>query len=375
MINYSQESGDWFENILISAIEKRASDIHFEPERDELNVRFRIDGILQFSESLNKYSQENIISKIKVLSNMNITEHRLPQDGHFEFGHKDRVHSIRVSTLPGLYGETIVMRILNREDILIKLDNLGFLPEQLDLINKLITSSSGLILVTGPTGSGKTNLLYSILNTLNNPTKNIITLEDPIEYQMQHVRQTQINESMGLSYSKAMRSVVRQDPDIVMLGEIRDVDTSQIAIQASLTGILIFSTFHTFDVPALVTRFLEFGVSNSIIAQAVKGVVSTRLLRTICNFCRFGTTLSVQKGKGCGKCSNTGYLGRTGVFEVVYLDEEIQTGIIEHQPASSIREINKRKKIKSMREVALEKVASGITTIDEVVRVLGQEIE
>lgn len=396
MINYSQDSGDWFENILISAIEKRTSDIHFEPERDTFKVRFRVDGLLHESEGLNKYSQDSIISKIKVLSNMNITEHRLPQDGHFEFNHNNRIYNIRVSTLPSLYGETLVLRILNREEILIKLESLGFLPDQLELVNKLIAGSSGLVIVTGPTGSGKTNLLYSIINTLNKPDKNIITLEDPIEYQMSNVRQTQINESVDLSYSRAMRSVLRQDPDIVMLGEIRDIDTAQMAVMASLSGIFIFSSFHTFDVAALVARLQEFGISSTIIAQAVRGVISTRLVRLICSSCkeqhqptelemvgtytrsvidRFSSQKVFKKGRGCDRCNGKGYLGRTGVFEVVYFDEEIQASIVERRSALFMRELIKKKKGKSIRDCAIEKVVQGITTFEEVVRVLGVEME
>lgn len=396
MIDYSEESNDWLDKIIIGAIEERASDIHFEPERDTFNVRFRVDGLLHVSESLNKYSQENIISKIKVLSSMNITERRLPQDGHFEFNYKGRTYNIRVSTLPGLYGETLVLRILNREDILINLESLGLLPDQLDLINKLIAGSFGLVVVTGPTGSGKTNLLYSIINTLNKPEKKIITLEDPVEYQMSNIRQTQINESTGLSYSRVMRSILRQDPDIVMLGEIRDVDTAQMAVMASLAGVFIFSSFHTFDVPALVTRFQEFDISNSIIAQAVRGVISTRLVRTICSLCkqpyepsefdkiatyakniqeRLNRQVNFQKGRGCQKCNGKGYLGRTGIFEIVYFDEEIQASIIEHKPASFIREIIKKKSNRSIRDSAAEKIAQGITTVEEVIRVLGVEID
>jgi type II secretory ATPase GspE/PulE/Tfp pilus assembly ATPase PilB-like protein len=396
MINYLESSSDWFENIIISAIEKRTSDIHFEPERDAFRVRFRIDGLLHDSEGLDKVSQDSIISKIKVLSNMNITDRRLPQDGHFEFNYNNRIYNIRVSAMPCLYGETLVLRILNREEILIRLEQLGFLPDQLELINKLVVSASGLVIVTGPTGSGKTSLLYSIINTLNKPERNIVTLEDPIEYQISGIRQVQINENIGLNYSKAMRSVLRQDPDIVMLGEIRDVDTAQMAVMASLSGISTFSSFHTFDVAALIARFQEFGIPSTVVAQAVRGVVSTRLIRLICPSCKEQYNLSefkmadsytkriidqfngqnvFQKGKGCDKCDGKGYLGRTGIFEVVYFDDEIQAAIIEHMPASFIRELIRKKKSKSIRESAMEKAVQGITTLDEVVRVLGMEIE
>lgn len=398
MVNQLENSSNWFEDIIISAIEKRTSDIHFEPERDDFNVRFRIDGILELQqfEGLNKYFQNNIISKIKVLSNMNITEHRRPQDGHFEFDYKGKTYDIRASSLPTLYGETLVLRLLNREDILIKLESLGLFQDQLELINKLIASFSGMILTTGPVGSGKTSLLYSIIHALNKQSINIITLEDPIEYQMANIRQTQINESIDLSYSKAMRSVFRQDPDVVMLGEIRDGDTAQMAILGSLTGILMFSSFHTFDVPALVTRFLEFGVSNSVIAQTIKGVISTRLIRVICPSCKepqnvkdfdkldsytrsiaehYRGSMNLQRGHGCEKCSNTGYFGRTGIFEVIYFDEEIQASIIEHKPPSYISEIIRKKKARSLRDSAIEKVFQGITTFEDVKRVLGVRID
>lgn len=397
MLNKPQDVSGWFENIIASAIEKRASDIHFEPERDSFNVRLRIDGLLQQYETLTKYFQDNIVSMIKVMSNMNITERRLPQDGHFEFTHSNRTHNIRVSTFPTMYGETVVLRILNREDILIDLGKLGFLPDQLETVNKLITSSSGLILITGPTGSGKTNLLYSIIHALNKPDKNIITLEDPIEYQMDNIRQAQINESTGLSYAVGMRSVIRQDPDVVMLGEIRDLETVQMAVMATLTGILIFSTFHTFDVLALITRFLEFGITHSVIAQTVKGVIATRLVRIICYSCREPYEMGIpeksdsyirkllesrsdtspnnlKKGRGCEKCANTGYLGRTGIFEVVYFDEEIKANIIERRSPSYLSEIIKRKKIRTLRDSAVEKVFGGITTLEEVSRVLGVEM-
>jgi len=392
----SWDVNSWFHNIITSAIDKRSSDIHFDPQRHSVNIRFRIDGLLQQFESINKYFQESIVSMIKVMSNMNITERRLPQDGHFEFNFMDRVYNIRASTFPTLYGETVALRILNRDDVLINLEKLGFLPDQMGILNKLINIPSGMILATGPTGSGKTNFLYSIIHTLNKPDKNIMTLEDPIEYQMPNIRQTQINESVGLGYSKAMRGVVRQDPDIVMLGEIRDADTVQIATQATLSGILIFSTFHTFDVQALISRFLEFGITYSIIAQTIKGVISTRLIRVVCESCKepyqirdlqkldsFTRNLlehrtvptNFQQGRGCNKCGRTGYLGRTGIFEVAHFDEEIKMNIVEGKPPSIVSEIIRRKRIRNLRDSALEKVFQGITTFEEVVRVLGERID
>lgn len=371
--------------IVENALRSRASDIHLEPDRDKFNVRFRIDGILYPIESFDNFSKDEITTRLKVLSQLDIAEHRFPQDGHFEFNFGEKIHNVRVSVLPTIHGEAIVLRIFNRNDIFIKIDQLGFDPTQLELMNKLLTSPSGMILTTGPTGSGKTTLLYSILHTFNKPERNIITLEDPIEFQMPLIRQTQVNEAIGFNFAKAMRSVIRQDPDIVMLGEIRDPDTAQMAIQAALTGILVLSTFHTFDVPALVTRLQEIGFSGSVIAQAVTAVISTRLIRKICDKCKSPYTPSdeerkslgdtaltqVYKGQGCQVCQKKGYLGRTGIFEIVYFDQDLKNAITDRKSASVINEILRTKKIKSLRESALDKVAKGETTVEELLRVTG----
>lgn len=373
------------DHIIVSAIKARASDIHFEPERTGFNVRFRIDGLLHPVENLEKYAQDQIISRIKVLSQIDITEHRFPQDGHFEFPHEDKLYNIRVSTMPSTYGETVVFRIHNREDILINLENLGLLPEQMELLRHLISSPSGMILITGPTSSGKTNLLYSILNDLNKPEKKILTLEDPIEYQMNNIRQTEISEAAGLTFAKAMRSVVRQDPDVIMVGEIRDAETAQLATQASLTGILVMSTFHTFDVPALVNRLMEMGVSSTVIAQSIQGVVLTRLVRKTCEACKQPVSLTAEqeklfpefdgkilyKGRGCPICQNLGYFGRTGVFEIIHFDEDVKSAIIDHKPTAGFEEIIRQKEQTRLRDSAIKKALEGITSIDEVIRVIG----
>lgn len=310
----------------------------------------------------------------------------MPQDGYLECIYQDRTYNIRVSTLPTVYGESVVCRFHNREDVLMNLKDLGFDAEQLSTILSLITSNSGIILATGPTGSGKTNVLYSFLHAINKTDKNVLTVEDPIEYHLPNIRQTQINETIGLSFAKVMRSVVRQDPDIVMIGEIRDAETAEIAVQASLIGTLIFSTFHTFDIPALITRLTEMGISNSVIAQALKGVVSTRLLRRICTSCkikyelsseekrRLGVNEAIQnfyRGKGCEACKNLGYIGRIGVYEVTAFDRDLKDCIIEKRPASYISELIKKKQNKKLRAAAIDKVQQGISTIDEVIRVLG----
>lgn len=384
-LDYQEGSSDWLDAVLINAIHSRASDIHFEPERDKFSIRLRIDGILYPLGTLQKLSQDNVLSRIKVLSQIDITEHRLPQDGHFEFKYKDKIYNIRASSMPSLYGETIVLRIFNRDEILIKLENLGFDAVQLEIVKTLIQSPSGIVLITGPTGSGKTTLLYSFLNALNKPDKNIITVEDPIEFQLSNLRQIAIAESIGLTFNKALRHIVRQDPDVVMLGEIRDSDTAQMAIQAALTGILIFSTFHTFDVSALISRLSEMGLTNTVLAQSIKGVISTRLVRKICNSCKeayqpndidkkfLGMEFAdgnFQKGKGCAACKN-GYSGRTGIYEVVYFDKEIQFSIMEKKSFSFLQNLLLEKKMDDLRICGIKKAASGITTIDEVIRVIG----
>lgn len=379
-------SKDIINIIFLSAINNRASDIHFEPQPENLSIRFRIDGLMQSAYKIEKSQQEELISRIKVFSSLNITEHRLPQDGYLECVYQDRTYNIRVSTLPTVYGEAIVCRFHNKEDILINLKDLGFDTDQLSTILALITSHAGIILTTGPTGSGKTSLLYSFLHAINKTDKNVLTVEDPIEYHLPNIRQTQVNESIGLTFAKVMRSVVRQDPDIVMIGEIRDAETAQMAAQASLIGTLIFSTFHTFDIPALITRLQEMGIANSVIAQALKGVVSTRLLRKICLSCKtpyqltpegkkhLGVNENIQtlyKGKGCSECQNLGYKGRIGVYEITNFDEDIRDSIIEKRPASYLNDLINKKQTKKLRTAALEKVQQGVSTIDEVIRILG----
>ncbi len=385
-LNIDEYSRDFINIIFLSAIKSRASDIHFEPQAEELSVRFRIDGLLQQAYKVDKSQQEEIISRIKVFSALDITEHRMPQDGYLECVYEDRTYNIRISTLPTIYGESIVCRFHNREDVLMNLRDMGFDTDQLNTILALITSNSGIILATGPSGSGKTNLLYSFLHAINKTDKNVITIEDPIEYHLPNIGQTQINETIGLTFAKVMRSVVRQDPDIVMIGEIRDAETAEIAVQASLIGTLIFSTFHTFDIPALIMRLTEMGISNSVIAQALKGVVSTRLVRRICLSCKVQYELTAEekkrlgvhdiiqsfyRGKGCAVCQNIGYLGRIGVYEVTAFDTDIKDCIIEKRPVSYISELIRKKQNKKLRAAALEKVQQGISTIDEVIRVFG----
>src|SRR3989344_1774194 len=389
MADFTLRAGenDWLNKVLTDAIGKRASDIHIEPQREKIQIKFRIDGMLRDIEHVNLDSSESTTSRIKVLAGLDITEHRLPQDGHFEFNYDIRVYNIRVSAFPTIYGEAIVMRILNREDILISISQLGFDETQYKTVLNLISQPYGMILTTGPSGSGKTTLLYSMLNSVKKDTNNIITIEDPVEVQMEGIRQTHISEAVGFTFAKALRAVLRQDPDVIMVGEIRDSETAQISIQAALTGRLVFSTFHTLNVFGVTARLIEMGVPRSVTANSVNAVISSRLVRKICNNCkeeyspkqnelRFVENISgstLFKGRGCNECVTSGYKGRIGIFEVVPFDEEIRSIITENPQLSDLLPLVKQKGIKNLKEAALDKVAQG-TTISEVIRVTGEEM-
>jgi type II secretory ATPase GspE/PulE/Tfp pilus assembly ATPase PilB-like protein len=375
------------QSILEQAIDMKASDIHIDPERGKLNVRLRVDGVLYVLKGLEKYRiTEEVCSKIKVMAEINITEKRLPQDGHLEFTYKEKTYNFRVSTTPTLYGESIVMRMLNKEGIIVNLKDLGLSDSQAEVVEEMISNPFGMILITGPTGSGKTTLLYSLLNKLNKPERNILTLEDPIEYQMNNVRQMQVNEAIGWDFAKAMRSVLRQDPDIIMLGEIRDEETAVMAFQAALSGRLVFSTFHTFDIPGMIIRLKEMGLPRSIIAHSINGVMAIRLVKTTCDKCKVEFVPSESeltkmglvsaehtfyKGAGCDNCKHSGYLGRSGIFEVVRFDEEIKENIMQDSPAIPLSKVLALKKFSSLRENGIELVKKGVTTPEEIIKVLG----
>lgn len=372
--------------ILRKAIEFKASDVHLEPERGVFHVRLRIDGLLYPVQGLDSFPETEIISRIKVLAEMDLFEHRLPQDGHFEFTVEGKVYNIRVSTSPTVYGQAVVLRIFNREGLVLALSNMGFEPEQLEQVRTMIASPYGMALITGQIGSGKTTLLYSLLNELNTPQRNIITLEDPVEFQVANLRQLQVNEANGFTFAKAIKAAVRQDPDVIMLGEIRDSETAQIAFQAALTGSLVFSTFHTFDVSGLIIRLIEMGVPRSVVAHALTGVMSTRLVRKICTACvepyeptaeelaALGTGYKAQPlfhGKGCVECHERGYSGRIGVFEVVRFDDDIRTAIIETLPTVELRKVLSARITRTLREAAVAKVLQGVTSASEIIRVIG----
>ncbi len=372
-------------NSMISqAVGERASDIHIEPHEEEIMIRFRIDGVLRPIMTFPKSLHSLLTTRIKVMAGMNIAEKRLPQDGRILTSVDGRDLDLRVSTLPTVYGEKVVMRILDRSDILIGLEKLGLLEDSLEKIRKLISTPYGLILVTGPTGSGKTTTLYSILKELNSTERNIVTVEDPVEYQLEGINQVQVNERAGLTFSSVLRSVLRQDPDVIMVGEIRDTETAEIAIRSALTGHLVLSTLHTNDAPSAIARLIDMGVEPYLVASSVIGVIAQRLARRVCERCKEQKVVSESDiwskegievgtvyyvGKGCEECGYTGYKGRIGIFEIMLMSEEIQRLTVDRAPASQIRERAVKEGMITLRQDGIRKVKKGITTPDEVIRV------
>jgi type IV pilus assembly protein PilB len=375
-----------FDLVMIQAIRDRASDIHFEPDEKALGVRFRIDGFLYETLTLPKQIHLPLTSRIKILAEMDIAETRLPQDGNFNVKMEKRSFEIRVSTFPTIYGENVVLRILDQTSALFKLEELGFSEEMLNHFKQLIRRSNGIILVTGPTGSGKTTTLYAILNMINSTDKNIITIEDPVEYRLALIRQTQINPKAGINFATGLRSILRQDPDVIMIGEIRDLETSEIALQSALTGHLVLSTLHTNDAPEAITRLMDIGVESYLISSSVVGVLAQRLVRSICpdckvpyqvdpkslgdEFSKLEEPVTLYRAKGCKNCKQSGYRGRTGIFELLSINEKIKQLISEKASTQVIRDIAKKTLgMISLREDGLRKVLKGITTLDEVDRV------
>jgi type IV pilus assembly protein PilB len=385
-----------FDAIMLQAIRDRASDIHLEPEEKMLRVRFRIDGLLYEFSTLAKQIHAPLTSSIKILAEMDIAETRLPQDGSFNVKIEERSFEIRVSTFPTIYGENVVLRILDQSTPLRKLEDLGFTPEMLTSYKQLIASSHGMILVTGPTGSGKTSTLYASLNMINSLEKNIITIEDPVEYRLKLVRQTQVNPKAGVTFATGLRSILRQDPDVIMVGEIRDLETAEIAIQAALTGHLVFSTLHTNDAPEAITRLMDIGVEPYLISSAVIGVLAQRLVRTICPECKavraFNPLLepdlkevyqryfpgpinemTLYQGQGCKNCKQTGYWGRLGIFELLQINEQIKELIGAKASTQQIRQMARETMgMATLREDGLLKALQGLTTLEEVNRVAGR---
>ena len=372
--------------IITEAVKLRASDIHLEPMERSMRVRYRIDGALRQMDNPPKRLQAAIISRIKIMSGMKISEKRVPQDGRIQMKVNGRDLDFRVSTVPTNHGESIVMRILDKTNLPLGLPQLGFLSDDQTKFERLIGLPDGVLLVTGPTGSGKTTTLYACLGQINLPDRKIITVEDPVEYQMSGINQVQVHKDVGLDFAAALRSILRQAPNIVMIGEIRDSETADIAMEAALTGHLVFSTLHTNDAPSAVTRLLDMGVKPFLVASALRAAMAQRLVRAICEKCRSeyepterelkmlgafgkGKTLSkMYKGSGCPTCGNSGYKGRKGIFEIFMVDDSIQRLIFDHSPATVLRARAREMGMRTLREDGMLKVASGMTTLEEVLR-------
>ena len=372
-------------HIISQAIETRASDIHLEPFEEDLSLRYRIDGILHAMEPPPKRLSSAITTRIKIMSKLDISERRLPQDGRIKLKILGKDIDMRVSTLPTLYGESVVMRILDRDNLVLDLSQMGFPEKELRLVEELIQKPYGKFLVTGPTGSGKTTTLYAGLSKINTPDKKIITIEDPVEYQMRGINQIHVKSQIGLNFADGLRSIVRQDPDVIMIGEIRDPETADISIQAALTGHLVFSTVHTNDAAGAITRLLDMGIENFLISSALLGVLAQRLVRVICPDCKEEATLTptleaemgllhkenvkVYSGKGCKACSNTGFRGRCGIYELLVVDDSIRELILKKSTAQTICDQARKMGMRTLREDGWDKVVKGITTVEEILRV------
>jgi general secretion pathway protein E len=378
-------------NLLIEeALKAEASDIHVEPFENELRLRYRIDGILYDQESPPRRLQAALTSRVKLMAEMNIAERRLPQDGRIRVTAGDRLVDIRVSTIPTIHGESIVMRLLDRTAAFVPFDRLGFDKATAQVFGRLIQRPHGILLVTGPTGSGKTTTLYAGLDKINLPEKKIITVEDPVEYQLEGVNQIPVRSKIGLSFATGLRHIVRQDPDVIMVGEIRDLETAEIAIQAALTGHLVLSTLHTNDAPSAVTRLQDMGAEPYLLASVLDGVLAQRLVRQICAQCAapydpdpadllgIGVleppAVQLYRGKGCTACRGTGYKGRTGIYELFTIDEELRRLIMTKAPAGELRRYALARGMVTLREDGWAKVCAGITTVEEILRV-AQESE
>ncbi len=372
--------------LIVDAFKMRASDIHLEPLAKRFRVRYRIDGVLHEMKAPPKRLQASIISRLKIQSNMSISEHRIPQDGRIQTSVGSKLIDLRVSCLPTSHGESIVMRILDKEGLRLGLPELGFFTDDQQTFERLIGLPDGILLVTGPTGSGKTTTLYSCLHFINRPDRKIITVEDPVEYLLAGINQVQVNEAVGLTFSSALRSILRQAPNVIMIGEIRDLETASIAINASLTGHLVFSTLHTNDAPSAVTRLIDIGVKPFLVASSTRALMAQRLVRKVCKQCAAphvppetelrslgvdpantqGATF--QHGKGCSNCSGTGYRGRFGIFEIFTIDDEARKLIYEKVPSSVLRTRAREMGMGTLREDGVRKVLAGLTTPDEVIR-------
>jgi general secretion pathway protein E/type IV pilus assembly protein PilB len=372
--------------IIVDAFKMRASDIHLEPLEKRFRLRYRIDGMLQEMKSPPKRLQAPVIARLKIQAGMVISEHRVPQDGRIQSKIGNKLIDLRVSCLPTNHGESIVMRILDKEGLRLGLPELGFLIDDQQTFERIIALPDGILLVTGPTGSGKTTTLYSCLNFINRPDRKIITVEDPVEYVLSGINQVQVHEQVGFTFATALRAILRQAPNIVMIGEIRDIETGSIAINASLTGHLVFSTLHTNDAPGAVTRLVDIGVKPFLVASSTRCLMAQRLVRKICKKCvgpytptdaemrALGITMdqvknaNIQKGRGCPNCNNTGNRGRFGIFEIFVVEDEARKLIYDQVPTTVLRQRAREMGMRTLREDGIRKVLAGLTTPDEVIR-------
>ena len=378
--------------IIMRAFVARASDIHLEPMEHRFRIRYRIDGVLREQETPPRRLQGAILQRFKLMANMKLSERRIPQDGRIQIKVKGRELDLRVSTVPTGHGESIVMRILDKQNLSLGLPELGFMTDDQQFFENLIQLPDGVILVTGPTGSGKTTTLYACLGQINKPDRKIITVEDPVEYQMSGINQVAVHSDIGMTFAAALRAILRQAPNIVMIGEIRDLETAGIATEAALTGHLVFSTLHTNDAPSAITRLLDMGVKNFLVASALRAVMAQRLVRSICADCREEyepelkeiTSLGLDpaqyqgtklfRGAGCQRCNRGGYKGRKGLFEIFKMDDEIQQMVFDNRPARDLRARARETGMRTLREDGVRKVLAGITTVAEVLRVtMGDE--
>jgi type IV pilus assembly protein PilB len=372
-------------SIIAGGVEEGASDIHFEPDGKEMRVRFRVDGVLAESTTIPKRMVAGVVSRVKIMAELDIAEKRVPQDGRVGLTVENHAIDIRIVTMPSVHGEGIVMRILDKEQALISLDALGMGAGSRETFEGGFNRSYGAVLVTGPTGSGKSTTLYAALNAINSPKRNIITIEDPVEYQMAGINQLQVNVRAGLTFAAGLRSMLRADPDVIMVGEIRDAETARIAVESALTGHLVLSTLHTNDAPSAITRLTEMGVEPFLSASALAVVVAQRLVRTLCNYCKQRTMLNVKaleaagfhvafdveayEPKGCNRCGGSGYKGRVGVYEVMEMSEELRTLTVERASADEILKVAVQQGMRPLRLDGFEKVKNGVTSIAEVARV------
>lgn len=372
--------------LIVDAFKMRASDIHLEPMEKRYRVRYRVDGALREVEGPPKYLQANFTSRLKIMSHMDITEKRIPQDGRIQLSTgDDKSIDLRVSSIPTVFGESIVMRILDKSSIQLDIPKLGFYADDLEMVTKIINYPDGIFLVTGPTGSGKTTSLYAFLNTINTPARKLITVEDPIEYQLPGINQVQVDRYVDMTFSAALRSMLRQAPNIIMVGEIRDVETAEIAINAALTGHLVFSTLHTNDAPGAVTRLVDMGIKPFLVATAVRAVMAQRLLRRVCKECAAPYTPTnaeckmlgltpeylanhkFVKGKGCRRCGHTGYKGRVGIYEIFLITEDIARLIFANETSGTLRSFARKNGMRSLRDDAMRKAEAGVSTLEEVI--------